>query len=62
MTAAEFDHLAAMAGIRNTRARCAALAVLVDGVKGIDAAQAAGVTPGRVSQIVGKIRDARMPG
>ncbi len=56
MTSAQYQEIAALLRIRDSRARAAARLVLVDGVKQVHAAIKSGSSPSNVSQIVRTIR------
>ena len=52
MTAAQFEALAKLLQLKQGSSRLAAELVLVQGLRGIDAAQQAGITPQAASNVV----------
>lgn len=56
MTAAQFEALAKLLQIKQGASRLAAELVLVQGLRGIDAAQQAGITPQAASNVVQRCR------
>lgn len=56
MTAAQFKALAKLLQIKQGASRLAAELVLVHGLRGIDAAQQAGITPQAASNVVQRCR------
>jgi len=56
MTAAQFDALSRLLSLRTGPAKTGASLVLVDGLRGIDAAAQTGASPASISNTVGRVR------